>query len=186
MKILLINNHTQHLSDLQKALAGHEVQVQTYRPGLVFDDRDKDLVILSGGGGEGLEIDDKIARDKLWYEDEMEYVLRTKKPLLGICMGFEVISRAHGSGVPKMARLLEGQTKIQVTSKGHSVLGVDTLSQYEAHRWHVTEPPAGFEVLAHSSYGIEIIRKGNIFATQFHPEKTGTLQLGRLVPGMPA
>lgn len=185
MKILLINNHTQHLSDLTRELAGHEVEMQLYKPGLKFHDEDKDVVILSGGGGEGLEIDDEHLHGKLWYEDQMEYVLSTDKPLLGICMGFEVICRAQGVDVPRMPKLLHEQMNFKTTKKGQSLLGEKQLSQLEAHQWHVTEAPKGFEVLAVSEYGIEIIKKKKVFATQFHPEKTGgTLKLNSLIQNL--
>jgi GMP synthase-like glutamine amidotransferase len=141
------------------------------------------MIILSGGGGEGLEINDTNGQDKLWYEDEMEFVLRNKKPLIGICMGFEVICRAHGLAVPKMSAMLHQQTSFKTTSKGQKLLGKSTLSQLEAHQWHVTQVPKGFDVLAESATGIEIIKKGNIFATQFHPEKNGTISLPSLLSG---
>jgi GMP synthase-like glutamine amidotransferase len=181
MKILLVNNHTRHLKSLSSALGGHQIEVQLYQPGLKFNDDGKDLIILSGGGGEGLEIDDQVERGRLWYEDEMEFVLRTNKPVVGICMGFEVICRAHGLDVPKMDKLLLSQTRFKTTKKGHTVLGLSQLSQFEAHQWHVTQAPKGFEVLAESETGVEIIQKGNIFATQFHPEKPGTLELKPLL-----
>ncbi|MGH7156906.1 MAG: glutamine amidotransferase-related protein [Candidatus Saccharimonadales bacterium] len=181
MKILLINNHTRHLQSLQRSLIGHDVEVQLYKPGLDFHDQGKDLIILSGGGGEGLEINDKIDQDRLWYQEEMEFVLRNKKPLIGICMGFEVICRASGLAVPKMPQLLMAQTNLQTTKKGRAVLGRAKLSQLEAHQWHVTKLPKGFDVLAESNTGIEIIKKGNTIATQFHPEKPGTLELSRLL-----
>jgi hypothetical protein len=38
MKILLVNNNTQHLDELKKALAGHEVEIQEYNPGIWFHD----------------------------------------------------------------------------------------------------------------------------------------------------
>jgi hypothetical protein len=65
MKILLINNNTIHLDALEQSLTGHEIEIQKYQPGLEFHDTDKDLVILSGGGGEGLEIEDKVTPHKL-------------------------------------------------------------------------------------------------------------------------
>ncbi|MBX4190568.1 gamma-glutamyl-gamma-aminobutyrate hydrolase family protein [Candidatus Saccharibacteria bacterium] len=186
MKILLINNNTRHLENLQKSLVGHEIEIQMYKPELEFHDQDKDLVILSGGGGEGLEIDDKIDRGRLWYEDEMEFALRTKKPLIGICMGFEVICRAYGRDIPKMDKLLLRQTQLSTTQKGRALFATSKLSQYEAHQWHVTEAPAGFEVLADSAFGIEIIKKGNIFAAQFHPEKPGSLDLSMIISDLVA
>lgn len=181
MKILLVNNHTKHLKDLNNSLAGHNVEVQMYQPGLEFHDAGKDLVILSGGGGEGLEIDDIIQRGKLWYQDEMDFILRTTKPILGICMGFEVIARAHGCEIPKMDSLLEGPVEIRTTGKGNKTLDLQKLEQFEAHQWRVTEAPQGFDVLAESETGIEIIKKKNILATQFHPEKGGTISLASLL-----
>jgi GMP synthase-like glutamine amidotransferase len=181
MKILLINNHTKHLENLSESLAGHDVEVQMYQPGLDFHDAGKDLVILSGGGGEGLEIDDFIQRGKLWYEDEMDFILSTSKPIIGICMGFEVIARAHGCAIPRMEKLVKGPTKITTTAQGRKFFGLPSLNQFEAHQWRVTEAPKGFEVLAESASGIEVIKKGSIFASQFHPEKGGTLSLKQLV-----
>jgi GMP synthase-like glutamine amidotransferase len=181
MKILLINNNTRHLKSLSQALAGHEVEIQMYKPGLQFNDAGKDLIVLSGGGGEGLEIDDTVKRGRLWYEDEMEFVLRNKKPLIGICMGFEVVCRAHGLNVPKMDKLLMEQTMLKTTKKGINTLGRARISQLEAHQWHVTKAPKGFDVLAESTTGIEIIKKGSLIATQFHPEKPGTLNLTNFI-----
>lgn len=184
MKILLINNHTQHLKNLNESLAGHDVEVQIYQPGLEFNDTGKDLIILSGGGGEGLEIDDLVRRGRLWYQDEMDFVLRAAKPVIGICMGFEVIARAYGRDIPKMDRLLEEPVDIKATRKGQELFNTSKLRQFEAHQWHVTEAPKGFEVLAESDYGVEIIKKDNILATQFHPEKSGTLSLRSLITQM--
>jgi GMP synthase-like glutamine amidotransferase len=182
MKILLVNNHTQHLQKLSLALAGHDVEVQNYQPGLDFHHQDKDLVILSGGGGEGVEIDDHHAPGHLWYEDQMTFVLQNDKPLIGICMGFEVICRAFGESIPKMPGLLEGTATITTTKKGLKLWNKRTLSQHEAHQWHVTAAPKGFEVLADSAYGVEIIRRKNIIATQFHPEfPTGSIRLNQLL-----
>lgn len=185
MKILLINNHTKHLAYLNKALTGHQIETVMYRPGADFNYADKDLVILSGGGGEGLEIDDRVDNGKLWYHDELELVQKCDKPILGICMGFEVIAKSFGSQVKEMgAGLLEGFIKFDTTNKGRSFLAKEKLRQYEAHQWHVDSVnPKELEVLAGSHTGIEIIKhkKRPILATQFHPEKGGTLQLPQLL-----
>lgn len=176
MNILLINNHTQHLEALNEALSAHNVEIQSYEPGITFNDAGKDLVILSGGGGEGLEIYDKVARGKLWYEDQMNYVLTSKKPILGICMGFEVICSAYGALVPKMPKLIQGFMELEVTNKGKEVLGNTSLRQYEAHQWYVPSVSEKyFDVLAESPTGVEVIRHKwrPILATQFHPEVTG-------------
>jgi para-aminobenzoate synthetase len=182
MNILLIDNHTEHKKALELALTGHNVEVQKYRPGLDFHTSGKDLVILSGGGGEGREIYDVHKAGHLWYEDELEFVKNCDKPLLGICMGFEIICRAYGCSVEEMSTVVEGATDLKVTRKGKKALSQKSIRQHEAHKWRVKKAPREFKVLAKSSTGIEIIqhKKRPIIATQFHPEKSGTLNISKL------
>ena len=183
MKILLVDNNTAHLQKLSLALAGHRIERQVYKPGIEFRHRGKDLVILSGGGGEGLEINDLLHRGKLWYQDEMEFVLSCNKPIIGICMGFEVIARAYGEKIENLGYLVEGPQTVHSTKKGQSVLDLPMLEQFESHYWRVQKAPKDFEVLAQSDTGIEIIRhkKLPVIATQFHPEFPGsTLNLKQL------
>lgn len=185
MKVLLVNNHTEHLESLRTSLAGHEIELVEYRPGVTFNDQDKDLVILSGGGGEGLEITDKVSQSKLWYDDEMDFVRQTTKPVLGICMGFEVIVRAHGGQVHYRPELIMGFRPSHLTTAGQKFLNHKVINQLEAHYWHVPEVPARqLEVLARSESGIEMVhhKQKKQLGTQFHPESAGgTLQLRHLI-----
>lgn len=99
-------------------------------------------------------------------------------------MGFEVIARAYGSKVEEMKDLVMGFRKLASTSKGKTHLNRDNLRQYEAHQWYVDNiDTKQFNVLAESKTGIEIIkhRSRPILATQFHPEKGGTLKLQQLI-----
>jgi anthranilate/para-aminobenzoate synthase component II len=192
MKILLINNYqnnneTATYEALKIALAGHQVKTQRYKPGLKFEDFGKDLVILSGGGGEGSEINDEYKRHKLWYDDQIDFILSTNKPILGICMGFEVIARAYNSKILEMKDYITGYKKL--TAAKSSTQGADrhNLRQYENHKWFVPSVShKHFEVLAYSGSGIEMIKHKTkkITATQFHPEKGGTLQLKQIVAGL--
>jgi GMP synthase-like glutamine amidotransferase len=187
MKILLVNNHTRHVKQLNEALVGHEVEMQMYQPGLDFHTAGKDLVILSGGGGEGKELTDKHKpTNKLWYEDEMDFVLSTNKPVLGICMGFEVIAAAYGAKLSEMPKKgLEHYDTVKTTFKGWSKFKKLKLRQFEAHDFCIKYIPSkDFEILAESKTGIEIIRHKTrpMLATQFHPEfPSGTLELKSLV-----
>lgn len=183
MKILLVDNHTEHREALAQALAGHEVEIQKYRPGLKFNTAGKDLVILSGGGGEGREIYDVHQSGHLWYQDEIDFVRNYNKPLLGICMGFEIICRAFGSKVEEMSEVLEGDFDLKVTRKGRKAFSYKKIKQHEAHKWRVKKAPKDFKVLAKSATGVELIKHKNkpMWATQFHPEKGGTLSLQQLV-----
>jgi GMP synthase-like glutamine amidotransferase len=184
MKILLVNNNTLHLKELSKALAGHEVEIQEYKPGIWFHDVGKDLVILSGGGGEGKEVHDRHASNELWYADEIHFVRKTDKPIIGICMGFEIIAAAFGAKITRMPGGIEKFASSRPTLKGRKVLKSKKLWQFEAHDWRVKRVPhKDFEVLARSNRGVEMVKhkKRPIIATQFHPEiPGGTLQLSEL------
>jgi anthranilate/para-aminobenzoate synthase component II len=184
MKILLVNNNTVHMDAISRQLKGHDIEIQKYQPGIKFHDEGKDLIILSGGGGEGLEITDKISQHKLWYEDEMEFVRTTDKPLFGICMGFEVIVKAYGGKVHYRPKLTYGQMNSHTTAQGQELLGEKVINQVEAHYWYVPEVPEDqLEILARSDSGIEMIRhrQRQIMGSQFHPEEGGTLKLNNLL-----
>jgi len=184
MNILLVNNHTDYLHNVQNALADHNVEVQVYEPGMKFNHAGKDLIVLSGGGGEGYELKDK-RHGKLWYEDEMEFVLSCDKPMLGICMGFEVIGAAYGAKVEHAGKLVKGFKPAITTPSGEKKLSLSKLRQFEWHRYAIPQVSSKhFEVLAHSATGIEMIkhRSRPILATQFHPEvEGGSLKLQQLL-----
>jgi GMP synthase-like glutamine amidotransferase len=185
MKILLVNNNTLHLDELHEALQGHEVEVQEYKPGIWFHDVGKNLVILSGGGGEGKEVHDYHMPHHLWYEDEIRFIRDTNKPIIGICMGFEIITTAFGAKVVPMRKGIEKFASARRTLKGRELIPKKNLWQFEAHDWCVKRLPRGtFDVLAKSGRGIEAIKhkKRPIIATQFHPEVVGgTLNLADFV-----
>lgn len=185
MKILLVNNNTKHLAKLHQSLSGYEVEIQDYKPGIKFNYRDKDLIILSGGGGEGRELNDYHGPHELWYEDEIEFVRSCDKPIIGICMGFEVIAAAYGAKIKPMKKGIEKYSRSKTTLKGRKQLGKKKLWQFEAHDYCVKSvPKKHFEVLAKSKTGLEVIKHKNrpVIATQFHPEfPDGTLRLESLV-----
>lgn len=177
MKILIINNNTRHIKPLSNALVGHELEIIKYQPAAEFNYRGKDLVILSGGGGEGREVHDRLSGGDLWYKDELEFILECPKPLLGICMGFELIAHAYGSKVKTLNKGLEGFETFRTTTNSQ-------ITQYESHYYAVQRiSQKQFKIMADSDSGIEIIRHRQrpVIATQFHPELGGTLSVNHLI-----
>jgi GMP synthase-like glutamine amidotransferase len=184
MKILVVDNKTIHLQYILQALKGHEVEIRRYKPGINLSDHGKDLIILSGGGGEGEELNDTYSAGHLWYETEIEFVKNCTKPIIGICMGFEVIAKAFGRDMDKVECYFEDFKSVKTTRKGKKFLDMTDMKQFEAHHMGIKKAPKGFDVLAESEYGVEIIkhRRRPILATQFHPEfPGGTLNLKTLV-----
>lgn len=177
MRVLLVNNHTRHIKALSTALAGHEIEIVKYQPAIEFNHQDKDLIILSGGGGEGREVHDLHKNGDLWYKDELDYIKNCKKPLIGICMGFELIAHAYGAKIEKLDKGLEGFEKFK-TGEGIQI------TQYESRDYYVPKIPAKhLTVLAKSKFGIEMFKHNSkkILATQFHPELGGSLSVKQLI-----
>lgn len=175
MKILLVDNGTTYKEQLLQELAGHKVEIQTYKLGTDFHHQNKDLVILSGGGGEGREANDLHDSGELWYKDELQFILDSKVPIVGICMGFELICQAYGSKVEPLPRRIIGHKEMMLRRpKGSSVK--QKIKQFKYHNWRIANVSSKqFEVKGISRSGIEIVRHKTkpIIATQFHPEIPG-------------
>jgi glutamine amidotransferase len=123
-----------------------------------------------------------------------EEVLEAKKPVLGICVGMQMMARASEEGViPGLGwidatvvkfdtRLFEGKTHlphmgwndvIPVISNG-LFTGLDTPMYYFLHSYFMS-PDREENILSISNYGVRFtssVRSGNVYGTQFHPEKS--------------
>jgi glutamine amidotransferase len=118
------------------------------------------------------------------------------RPFLGICIGLQILLAGTEEGgwheclgiIPGMVRRLPPGLKIphmgwnQVRQRiSHPVFGgiPDETNFYFVHSYYV-EPDDGSLVAGETEYGITIcsvIARGNLVATQFHPEKSGEVGL---------
>jgi len=151
-----------------------------------------DKVILPGVGAFRAAIE-TIRNKKI---DEVIYkIAEQNKPLLGICLGMQLLfDKSYENGEYKGLGLLEGEivklpeTEI-IPQIGWNNLDIKMRSPlfegvgespyiYLVHSYYAqTKAPI---VSATAFYGKEItvaVQKGNIFATQFHPEKSGDIGL---------
>ena len=123
-----------------------------------------------------------------------EEVLGAKKPVLGICVGMQMMARSSEEGVlPGLAwidatvvrfdtRLLEGKTHLpHMGWNDVKPLRSDTLfsglaaSEYYFLHSYFLRPTREEDILAITSYGVTFssaARSGNVYGTQFHPEKS--------------
>lgn len=134
------------------------------------------------------------------FEDAManlyplrEYIVRIveEKPILGICLGLQLFftyseeSKAGESGLDLIkgivVRLPEGLkiphmgwNSIDIKKESRLLQGIKQGEYfYFVHSYYAQ--PEEDVVVATTTYGVEIpavVEKGNVFATQFHPEKS--------------
>ncbi len=182
MRISIFNYGVGNLYSLQAALKREGVE-----PYLASDIRrasDADALLLPGVGNFS-----EAAR-KLPL-DEIRDLVRSGKPLLGVCLGLQLFFERSDEGPGRGLCLLPGRVKrlpsiVKVPQIGWNVLKIkhhnglvaglpDRSWVYYVHSYYpVTRGPW---VIATSEYGLEypsLIANKNIFGTQFHPEKSGS------------
>jgi GMP synthase-like glutamine amidotransferase len=99
------------------------------------------------------------------------------RPVLGICLGAQIIARAFGGEVYRMERLESCYHTIQVTPDGRSdpvfaALGPEVTS-FQNHFEAVRNVPGAVPLATGGACPIQAFRVGRAtYATQFHPEVT--------------
>ena len=154
-----------------------------------------DKVILPGVGafGDAMTQLKKFELDKVIYE-----VAEKKTPLLGICLGLQLLfeSSEESPGVEGL-HLLDGKilripdvdgikiphigwNSLDYPNKGRLYEGIPEQSYvYFVHSYYLKAADESI-VRATTEYGTHIhasVEKENIFACQFHPEKSSTVGL---------
>jgi glutamine amidotransferase len=133
-----------------------------------------------------------ISQDKIALSDAVK---NRKMPMLGICLGMEMLFDKSEEGSLEGLRLLDGdvimlpRTKVKIPHMGWNNLlildkssrllhGIDDKSWvYFVHSYRIL-PKNKKIIMATSEYGVHvpsIIEDGNLFGTQFHHEKSGSV-----------
>ncbi|GHU45179.1 imidazole glycerol phosphate synthase subunit HisH [Clostridia bacterium] len=191
--IAIIDYDAGNLKSVEKALAflGEESSITR--------DHDKirraDAVILPGVGSFGAAMEQlkKYELDKMLQE-----VAEKQTPLLGICLGFQLffsgseespgveglhllpgdILRIPGGEGLKIPHI--GWNSLELAGTSRLFHGIDNHSYvYFVHSYYLKEKDETI-VTAVTDYGIPLsvaAEWGNVFATQFHPEKSGDVGL---------
>ena len=159
--------------------------------------RRADGVILPGVGAFGPAME---ALKRKGLDEEVKAYAKTGRPILGICLGMQLMLTGSEEGAPE-GQMLEGLDlipgkvlkfpKTETTDKGLKVpqIGWNRLTDvtgdlprngdyvYFVHSFAAT----GCEdVIAKTEYGEKItaaVAKNNVFGCQFHPEKSGDVGL---------
>ncbi|EOS47074.1 imidazole glycerol phosphate synthase, glutamine amidotransferase subunit [Lachnospiraceae bacterium A2] len=154
-----------------------------------------DKIILPGVGafGEAMEHLKKYELDKVIHEAAAK-----QTPFLGICLGLQLLFEGseESSGVEGL-HLLEGQILKIPDAPGLKIPHIGWNSLYLQNQGRLFDgiPEGTFVYFVHSfylkaadpnivkasaEYGVEIhasVEQGNVFACQFHPEKSSSMGL---------
>lgn len=189
--IAIIDYDAGNVKSVEKALQflGEEVIITRDREQILSADR----VVLPGVGAFG------DAMEKLHSYNLVEVikeVVANKTPFIGICLGLQLLfeSSEESPGVAglgilpgKIVRIPEkgglkvphiGWNSLKYPNKGRLYKGIEEDSYvYFVHSYYLQAQDPSI-VVAQTEYGVDIqasVEKDNVFACQFHPEKSSSV-----------
>ena len=160
------------------------------------DIKDISSIIFPGVGSFG-DSSEQLKKQRLF--DPIKSWLKEDRPFLGICIGFQMLfeksdesPNSDGFGIipGKVVRFPEenllkvphmGWNEIKFENSSDPIWqGIKTSTHFYFVHSYYPEPLESNSVSSITSYGLEFassVRCGNIFGTQFHPEKSQTAGL---------
>ncbi len=150
--------------------AGHELVERNVARDGVPDERADAAIVL--GGAMHPDQEDRHP----WLAPELRYLeqeLERGTPLLGVCLGSQLIARAAGARVFQSSEPEVGWLPVEVTAEGTADPVAAALPQrFDAFQWHhyTHDLPDGAVELARSPVCTQAFRLGRAWGVQFHPE----------------
>jgi GMP synthase (glutamine-hydrolysing) len=155
---------------------------------------DHDAIMVFGGA---MHPDQDSAHP--WLTPEVDFLrrtLETRVPVLGVCLGAQLLARAAGGSVGPADASEVGWVEVELTAAGHADPVLSTLSaRIDAFQWHHYTfglPDAATE-LARSEAALQAFAlDGHAWGIQFHAEVTREMIAGWVsqgaddLPGTPA
>jgi len=190
VRVAVVNYGMGNLASVRRAFEDIEAQVfVAERPDML---EEANRVVLPGVGAfrDGM----RTLAEGGWVEALRRAVLRDGKPLLGICLGMQMLATRSFEGgttpgldlVPGEVRRLDalgcglriphvGWNEVNLRCRDELDRGIPQGSDFYFVHSYALVPDRGEHLLATAPYGCEvtaIVRNGNVFGCQFHPEKS--------------
>ena len=175
MKIILIDNYDSFTFNLYHYLSSLKVNVDVIRNDKINQNeiikKDYDKIVISPGPGNPNQSGNclKIVKS-----------LHKQIPILGVCLGHQIIGQVFGSKIVQAKKLMHGKTS-KIISKKKGIL--KTLPKiFEATRYHslIIDKKTlskDLEITAETKDGTIMgvkHKKYNVHGVQFHPESIKT------------
>lgn len=187
MKIAIFDYGAGNIFSLKVALEKQNAQVDVITN---FDGTNNYSGLILPGVG---NFDPAIRSIRDYSSKSFSDYVGNKTPVLGICLGMEMFFEKSEEGKEKGLAAIKGDivllpNKFKIPHMGWNSLRIkksnplldgipDNSWVYFVHSYRAK--PKNYDVVvADSDYGIEVpavINQGNLYGTQFHPEKSGKL-----------
>ncbi len=145
---------------------------------------DADRLVIPGVGAAG------YAMQRLREAGLVEPLKSRTKPTLGICLGMQLLFDSTDEGDTQCLGLIPGRVRQMTPAPGSPVphMGWSRLSDvtpdiglknndfvYFAHSFACTDSPATAARASYDTHSVTaVIRQGNLWGAQFHPERSST------------
>lgn len=174
MKILIVNNHTKHIADLLHLFPGADI-FKKEDLSVDMGVAQYELLVFSGGS----DIPTAL-RHPEEYSIEIGLIKNSRVPVIGICLGAEIITLAFGGNLKSLQSEHRGLVEFKIDNlELKSFLNSDTLIAVEGHKIGIENLPKDFTAYAHSDHGIEMFKHKErpIIGFQFHLEVSNNVKL---------
>ena len=174
-KIILIDNYDSFTFNLYHYLSSLKVKVEVIRNDQITSDqilkRKYNKIVISPGPGNPNQSGNCLKIVKSLYK---------KIPILGVCLGHQIIGQVFGSKIIQAQKLMHGKTS-RIMSKKVGILR-NLPKSFEATRYHsliIDKKTLSkhLEITAESKDGLVMgvqHKKYNVHGVQFHPESIKT------------
>jgi GMP synthase-like glutamine amidotransferase len=149
---------------------GHELVAHELPVGGVPEDEADAIVVLGGA----MHPDEEERHG--WLRPELRYLeqqLERGTPMLGVCLGSQLIARAAGARVFRADEPEVGWLPVTLTdAAAGDPVAASLPARFEAFQWHhyTHDLPDGAVELARSGVCTQAFRLGRAWGVQFHPE----------------
>lgn len=192
--IALIDYEMGNLHSVNKAveLSGGQVKITSSPEEILLADK----VILPGVGAIG-KAKESLQKFGIW--EILPKLIQQNKPFLGICLGMQMLFDSSDEGLEPVTGLgiIPGKIKrfpahpelkvphigwnqISIKNKHPMLTGIENNAYvYFVHSYYA-EPLNSNDIAVKCDYGITFtaaVSRGNLFASQFHPEKSQKIGL---------
>ena len=175
MKILLIDNYDSFTFNLYHYISSLKISVEVFRNDKItvkeILKKKYNKIVISPGPGNPNQAGNCIKIVRSLYK---------KIPILGVCLGHQVIGQVFGSKIVQANKLMHGKTSLIISKK----IGIlkNAPRKFEATRYHsliIDKKTISKDLVitAETSEGIIMgikHKKYNIHGVQFHPESIKT------------